>query len=141
MRGAFCLSILSIFLALCSAVCSGQCTDGFTEQTFQCQYSDTCQNSVTVQIPNESQDGVVPECFATAPCCGQLFTSCTAGGNCEDIKLRGPAAKQRLQALAAESDLLVADCKGRYALYKPAPDRTNEKSRASLALLNDHLMR
>lgn len=140
MRIRFCLILFSFSVVLCGAVCSGQCADSFTEQTYNCVYSDQCESQITVQYPNGSQYGVYVQCEGVS-CCGQLFTTCYGQGNCEDAKLRGPGVRQRPQTLATQSDLLVADCRGRYALYNPAPAHAKEKSRASMALLDDHIIR
>jgi hypothetical protein len=140
MRIAHYSAIGALSLALCGAVSNAQCTNGFTQQTLNCAYSDECESSTTINVPNGGQDGVVVEC-GSASCCGQLFTTCWSGGNCEAAKrLRLPAAAQeRLRTLAAQSEVLVADCKGRYALYQPEPAK--ERSGAGLALLNDHILR
>src|ERR1700722_12262068 len=52
-------------------------------------------------------------------CCGAYIVSYRPGGTCIMVELRSPAIQDRLAELAAASDLLVADCGGRYALYAP----------------------
>jgi hypothetical protein len=123
--------------ALFSAVSNAQCADGFNPVTFNCAYSDQCASQVTVWEPNESQNGVLINCGSTS-CCGQLFTSCWGQGGCQNDNLKGREVNERLTELSRTSEVLVADCKGRYALYTPPP--TKERSSASWALLNDHVL-
>jgi len=139
MNRTLCLGLTAMLICLCSSLCSGQgCTDGFTATTFQCVYDGSCSSSVTVYTPNESQDGVTVHCGAV-DCCGHLFTTCWGDGNCEAVKKLGdPAARKRLARLAGESEVLVADCRGRYALYRPTP---TVATRRTLALVDDHILR
>jgi hypothetical protein len=139
MMRAFHLGITVLSLTLCSVLCSGQnCANGFNQQYFNCQ-SSSCSDGIYVSYPNGSQDGQQIQCGGE-DCCGQLFTTCWGTGDCEPVKaLNNPAVKERLARLSAESEVLVADCRGRYSLYMPSP--APGKNGASLALLNDHVLR
>jgi uncharacterized protein YceH (UPF0502 family) len=68
------------------------------------------------------------------------MTTCWGQGNCEPVKtLSNPIVQEQLAKLAAKSEILVAECNGRYALYEPSLDmKTNKRN---LALMNDHLLR
>jgi hypothetical protein len=129
------------FLSLGSVFCGAQnCTNGFDYWHYHCDGPDGCSDDVEVSIPDGGEYGVAIQCGSVS-CCGQLFSSCYSnGGNCDMVKaLREPAMHERLERLAARSVLLVADCTGRYALYKPA--RIEERRNASFALLDDRLLR
>lgn len=133
------ISICGIALALCAVACSAQCTTGLTTQNFDCAGPDGCSAGVTVAYPvGADQYGAAIE-PNVQECCGQLFSSFMMGGGCEPEGLKRPGVKERLSELSRTSEVLVADCKGRYALYKPAP--TKERLTASWALLNDRMLR
>ena len=71
-------------------------------------------------------------------CCGQLFSSFTAGGNCNPEILKKPGVKRQIARLAATSDLLVADCKGHYVPYDPSADSVPTGQYLALA---EHVLR
>jgi len=140
MKGVFCVGIFSLSLA-CSAVCSGQCTNGFQTQTFNCVYSDQCEDYVTVSIPDGGQYGVTVEC-GSVDCCGQQFTTCYSnGGNCEPKKLRPREVKERLSELSRTSEVLVADCSGRYGLYELPQRPVVARRTRTLEALNERILR
>jgi hypothetical protein len=72
-------------------------------------------------------------------CCGQLFSSFAAGGNCNPEMLKKPGVKQQIARLAATFDMLVADCKGRYVAYDPSADSVVTAQYVGLA--DEHKLR
>ena len=96
------------------------CADLFPTQQFECDGPGGCSEDVVVNIPNGSEYGLYIHC-GSIDCCGQLFTTCGGQGNCEPVKLRPPEVKERLTQLSRTSDVLVADCSGRYGPYDPVP--------------------
>jgi len=134
MRNVFRLIIATLFLTLCATVCSAQnCADTFQNDEVWCAGPDGCTGAVYPTHPNGSQYGLTIECSAL-DCCGQQITTCYGTSACDVLKK--PSDKEQVNRLAATSDVLVADCKGRYALFQP---RISEH--ASLATLNDHILR
>lgn len=68
------------------------------------------------QVPVESEYGV--SIVQTIDfCCGRSYLYYSPGGNCIFTELRNPENQERLAELALSSDLLVADCRGRYVPY------------------------
>jgi len=132
-------SCVVIVVFMHGAVCGAQCASGFNTMTVQCAGPNGCMDQKDVDTPIESQDGVRVVCGSVS-CCGQLLTTCSGSGNCEPVRaLREPRAQERLARVAAESEVLVADCKGRYALFKPSPGTV--LNQRSLALLDDRILR
>jgi hypothetical protein len=72
-------------------------------------------------------------------CCGQRFTDCNFdGGDCFFIRVKNPEVRKRLDQVADTSRILVADCRGRYALYEPGSGR---RSVRDSVFVNDHILR
>lgn len=139
MRFAFRLTVLATFLWLCNGLCAAQCAETWQQMQFHCAGPDGCEGDLEVQYPGESsQYGVAIVC-GSENCCGQLFTTCYAGGGCEPESVRKPEARKRLDRIAATSEVLVADCKGRFSLYTPSSALA--AYRASSMMLNDHVLR
>ena len=129
-----------VFLAfgISGALCRGQdCADSFEEHEFHCE-SSSCSDDVYVYYPNESQDGVTIECGAT-DCCGQQFSTCWGEGNCEPLELKKPRVQERLTQLAHTSEVLVADCRGRYGPYVPGPHLV--AARRTFKVVDDRILR
>jgi hypothetical protein len=89
--------------------------------TFTCEATD-CSNRVTV-YKNTTGDNIKFSCNHSEKCCGQVFTSCTDDGACDAVE-KNPEVRARIDVVAKTSEVLVADCKGRYALYTPRRERT-----------------
>ncbi len=110
-----------VFVFLCSAFCGSQtCSGRLDSMTFTCT-SSTCSNRVTVYKPT-SGDRIRYSC-TSEDCCGQLFTTCTDDGGCGAVE-KNPEVRARIDDVAKTSEVLVADCKGRYALYTLRRERT-----------------
>lgn len=126
-----------LFICVGSGLCSGQCTEGFNYFTAYCANSKGCSGSVSGMVPsNPSPYG---SAFYANPltCCGSIVASFSAGGECVLVELRSPEIQRRLAQLAADADVLVADCGGRYALYVSSPE--NGGPGRNPDLLTDHL--
>jgi len=116
------------------------CSSSFSPQEFECDGPDGCSEDIYLTIPSGGQYGLNVVCGGFS-CCGQLFTSCGGQGNCEAVKVRPPEVKARLTQLSLTSDVLVADCRGRYGPYEPSPGPVVTRRRGTLAALSDRILR
>lgn len=126
---------------LCSTFCSAQhCADNFNAVDVHCVYR-TCDRQIDVWIPNENGYGSMGIGCDSEDCCGQLVTTCFPSGPCENAKRAGVTAGmlKHLAQLSPESDFLVASCNGHYEPFRSTPPKIGRP--ASLALLNDHVLR
>jgi hypothetical protein len=122
-----------------SAFCQAQCVDSWESQEIHCVDENGGQCYVDVQTPGPpSEYGVIPECSGV-DCCGQLVTTCEGNSNCVPELLRRADVRGRLKKVAADSDVLVADCKGQYVPY--AAIHTAVASHRSNNFINDHILR
>lgn len=130
-----------LLICLSGAFCSGQCATGFSSQNIHCAGPHGCEDDVLIFYPIESQYGVR---VATegVDCCGQLITTSYGYSGCQPRVFRVAGMKEQLAKFAETSEVLVADCSGRYVLYDPNRDavRRNLAKRNS-ALVNDHILR
>jgi hypothetical protein len=138
MRTLIFSTLAVLLMCLGSVFCEGQCTADWNEQSFPCNGPQGCQSEVTLVIPMGGQYGVTVICGATS-CCGQLFTTCPAGGNCQPTTLKRPEVQKQLVELALVSDVLVEDCAGHYVLYEPSPPENTPKRDWIFAV--DHRLR
>ena len=118
MKLRFAAGLGALLLCLGGTLCSGQCADTWNSFTAYCANTKGCSGSVTGYQPDIWEYGVAVYC-SPVECCGSYIASYRPGGTCIMVELRSPAIQDRLAELAAASDLLVADCGGRYALYAP----------------------
>ena len=108
-------------LCLSGALCRADqaCGESVKQTTYPCVYR-TCRDQITVTTP----EGERVDFFTCGPvaCCQQLFTSCYDSGDpCSQAM--EPAVREHVAQVAATSRVLVADCRGRYALYEPQTGR------------------
>ncbi len=114
------LMALAFLFFLCSSFCGSQtftCTNHLKEIEFDCT-SSTCSSSVTVHLNDDAGKQLIRYSCTSVKCCGQLFTTCTDGGACDDA-VHNPEVRARIDDVAKTSRVLVADCDGRYAPYAP----------------------
>jgi hypothetical protein len=137
-RPLFVRMLLSVLLVpVVSRHSHAQCTDLLEPQVYQCEFEE-CRNRVTVEYPDMAGDDHGYDCFSVE-CCGQLFTSCEyvdnddCGGDSAD-----PAKRERIAQMAEGSRILVADCKGRYRLFR---DTTDASHFHKFLVLTDHVLR
>lgn len=138
MKVLLCFCICGLALAFCSAACSAQCSEGWTTESFHCD-GPGCSQGVTVAYPMSADQYGVAIVPNPQDCCGQLFSSFMAGGNCNPEMLKKPGVKRQIARLAATSDMLVADCEGRYVAYDPTADSVPVGQ--FLALADEHVLR
>lgn len=128
------------FACLCSTFCSsqtGECCNHLQSNTYTCE-SSHCSGRVTVYTPvQEGEDLIRFSCNHSEDCCGQVFTTCTNDGGCLAAS-RNPEVRARIDEVATTSEVLVANCKGRYALYAPRGERTIDLDRV---LATDRILR
>ena len=134
------------FLGPLGAFCCAQgCATTFNSWFFECDGPYGCIDYVYPRYPEGSSPyGVYVQCQALE-CCGQLFSDCYGGGGCDDVMLKKPGVKEEIAQLAATSDVLVADCSGRYVSYEPGypPEDRHSPiwSKRSLALIEERVLR
>jgi hypothetical protein len=139
MKLTFSLGVI-ITATLLSCLSRAQtCVAGLEETQYHCVYG-VCSGYVYTYTPIDEWGNVNYTC-SSVPCCGQYFTTCEVNGICDAVKKAGMSESVRkyLEELPVVSELLVADCKGHYAPFKPAAYRLNKP--ASLATLDDRLLR
>ena len=105
-----------LMLFLSSALCSAQqnCAELLKRITEECYYG-TCHGSVTIDVPIGF--GHVYYETRSVECCKQLITDVNQNGSCENL-LALAGIEEQVERLAAVSDVLVADCAGRYVPYQ-----------------------
>jgi len=97
----------------------------------------TCRGAIDTYVPNmEYPDNRIKYSCGPVECCKQLFTTCINDGPC-DLSLQNPEVRARIDEIAKTSEVLVANCKGRYALYAPPSERTVNLDR----VLEDRVLR
>ncbi len=138
MKSIFYAGVGLLALALCSAASFAQCSPTWTTQDFHCDGPNNCHGDITVMYPSDPSQYGAGIAENSEECCGQLFSSFNPSGSCEPMTLRRRDVKERLAELSGTSEVIVADCKGRYGLY--TPPTAKEKS-GSWALLNDRMLR
>jgi len=106
---------------------------------FHCDGPGGCHGDVYPQTPEESEYGVAIE-PDPLNCCGQLFSSFTAGGGCNPGIMKKPGVREEVARLSATADLLVADCKGRYVPYS-APTTYHAAAARRLELADERVLR
>lgn len=103
-------------VCLCSTFGRSQnCAERLTGVTYTCVYGTTCSGRITVYQPVFGVDRIAYSC-TSEECCKQLFTTCTNDSACPFSPLN-PQVRARIDEVATTSEVLVADCKGRYSLY------------------------
>jgi hypothetical protein len=125
----------TLFVLLCQRfACAQYCADLLQPTVYQCRTS-TCYNKITTYTP---EDGFEFEYdCGTIYCCGQLFSTCTKTvDGCDDGN--DPSLRRRIAQAAEDSRVLVADCRGRYKLFRVAPDA---RLREMYARIDDRLLR
>jgi hypothetical protein len=129
-----------LLLCLGTTLCNGQnCASNIVNQQLQCVNGRGCHNIwFNPEFEYEGPDYIyICEPF---DCCGQLVTECRLTEYmCAARELSNPETSKRLSELATKSRLLVADCKGRYALYRP--NRPNWEAAGAGPFVNDHILR
>jgi hypothetical protein len=112
------LAACSLMLFLSSALCSAQndCAERLKSMIVHCAGPNNCHGSVTIEFPFEPNGGSVMYRTSAVPCCGQLITDVDQIGECSSVALAG--IEEQLARLAEVSDVLVANCAGRYVPYK-----------------------
>ena len=138
-------ALTALLMMLLQATSSAQiCSSSFSTQEFECHGPEGCDGDVYVTIPSGGQYGLNVVCGSIS-CCGQLFTTCNGNGGCEPTKLRPREVKERLSELSRTSEILVADCSGRYGPYEPLSlpvvARPTRSRAHTLEALNDHILR
>jgi hypothetical protein len=141
MGKTICAGFALFVLGLASLFCSAQdCSESFSTMSFHCDGPDGCSDGVTVWYPNNPDQYGAPIDCGSVSCCGQLFSNCPPGqGGCEPEILKKPGAKAEIARLAVTSEVLIADCVGRYVEYKPVP--VANLNRRKLALIDEHVLR
>lgn len=135
------LALTALLMMLLQTTSNAQnCSSWFSPQEFECDGPDGCSEEIYLSIPSGGQYGLNIICSGFS-CCGQLFTSCGGQGACEAVKLRPPEVKARLTQLSLTSEVLVADCSGRYGPYEPSRGAVAAKRRRSLAAVSDRILR
>ncbi len=131
------MSCAWLLLCLNGTLCRADaCTDAITFTNLPCVYKN-CSSHVYVGQPSGG-NSFLYDC-QPVQCCQQFFSDCEfSGGDCQEIELRNPEVRQRLTEMAATSTVLVADCRGHYALYEPRPGRGSLRDSV---LLNEHILR
>lgn len=124
------------FVFLCNAFCASQtCTYKLDEFHLTCETA-TCSSTITQRLPAPGKDTIKYSC-QTVSCCGELKTTCTDDGSCPFALVR-PEMQARIEAIAATSQVLVADCTGRYTPYAPAAESSIKLDRM---LSTDRMLR
>jgi hypothetical protein len=123
------------FVCVSGAVCRAQlCGEEMKQTIFSCVY-ESCSDSVTTSTP--FGDRILFVSCEAVECCKQLFTTCYfTGDSCSQVV--DAALRERLAQVAASSRVLVADCRGHYALYEPRPSRGQKYDSV---LVNEHILR
>lgn len=125
MRIAFGL-IVGAFLLISSGAFSQDCASSFNTLTLHCDGPHGCSGQVTLYIPIGDPYGFGVGVTSTS-CCGQLFSTYQATGLCEDGIINKPGVKEQISLISTTSDLLIADCKGRYVLYDSSAGRVERR--------------
>ena len=107
-----------LFVCLCgtSVGFAQACTEDLNTAQWHCVF-DGCQRTVYYQTPGGEQPLWSYSC-TSLDCCGELITTCHFDGPCEAGGLRDHANLRRLDDVATRHNVLIADCKGRYMLYR-----------------------
>ena len=137
MKKALNLGFATLFICVCSTLCSGQCADHLQGIVIHCDGPYGCHNNVPIWIPQGSEDGFGYGTQAVS-CCGQLITSVYQTGGCFPI-LKNAESKKQLTELAKVADVLIADCHGHYMLFEPGRFEATDKR--TWSLLTDHILR
>jgi hypothetical protein len=130
------MSWAGLLVCLCGTLCraDGACADTMTGNVYNCAYQG-CKSQVAVSTPSGG-DSEHYSC-ESVQCCKQLFSNCYFDdGDC--FLNSHPEVRKRLSRIAGTSRILVADCRGRYALYQPGPARDSVRHSA---LVDDHILR
>ena len=111
------------------------CANSWNSMQINCS-GGGCSQSVIIYYPNSSEDGV-PVLRTTVSCCGYAWgTSYPGQGGCHSVELDDPKFRKQLDVFAQTTGVLVADCAGKYELYRaqaePAP---------KTAFINEHILR
>lgn len=110
------------FVFLCSAFCRSQaptaCTNHLKDVELECQ-SSTCSEPIILHLPDDAGKAVIKYSCTSVSCCGELKTTCEDDGAC-DAAVHNPEVRARIEDVAKTSQILVADCDGRYAPYAPS---------------------
>ena len=139
MRVTFTLSVIIVAMA-CSCFCRAQsCTTGLDATIYHCAYG-SCRSQIGVWTPEDDFGDQEYTCTYDL-CCGQYFTTCSINGYCSGARKAGmtPTVRKYLEKLPFNAELLVADCNGHYALFKPASPNLNTS--ATVAIVNDRVLR
>jgi hypothetical protein len=84
------------------------------------KYSTTCEETILASTPEGLQIGGQAYVCGSESCCEQLFTTCWfVNSDCIQILLRNAEVRERVNEVSRTSRILLADCKGHYALYEP----------------------
>src|ERR1700739_4959766 len=114
-------SLVAMLSLLGGRLCGAQeCATDTTSTKFDCIYQ-TCKSSVVVETPVDNGGGNQQHVSCdSVPCCKQFFSDCYLDGQeCRFVRVHSPAVREALNDLANTSRVMVADCRGRYALYEP----------------------
>jgi hypothetical protein len=129
-----------LLLCLLSTLCwaDGSCADEMKGTTYPCAFG-TCKSKVTTLTPaDEDINGQAYTCHAES-CCEQLFTTCLfVNSGCVQILLRNAEVRERANEVSRTSRILLADCKGHYALYEP---RVGKAGVQDYGLVNERVLR
>jgi hypothetical protein len=133
------LSSLLIGLVACplglAAQGSNGCSAWLVNAPYACGNSNGCKGSGTTQLPGGGYGAGLTN--TPIPCCGSWVPYYQLnGGICYLTELRKPATQERLAQLASTSDMLVADCHGRYVLYRPHTGSERNEN----AILGKHML-
>ncbi len=125
------------FVFLCSAFCGGEnCANHLKEVPLTCETA-TYTQTVILHMPDEAGPQLIKYSCTSVDCCGELKTTCLDGGAC-DAAVHSAEVRARIDDVAKTSQVLVADCDGRYAPYVPRAERTINLDRVVAA---DHILR
>jgi hypothetical protein len=129
-----------LFLCLLSTLCwaDGACADQMQTTKYTCVYG-TCEDTILAFTPEGLGIGGQAYTGSSESCCEQLFTSCYfVNSDCDQIVLRNADVRERVNEVSRTSRILLADCKGHYALYEPHVGKASVKDHG---LLDERVLR
>jgi hypothetical protein len=129
-----------LFLCLLSTLCwaDGACAEQMVATKYTCVYG-ACKDTIYTFTPEGlGINGQAYTCSSDS-CCGQLFGTCIfVDSGCDQILLRNAGVRERVNEVSKTSRILLADCKGHYALYEP---RAGKASVQDHELVDDRVLR
>ncbi len=108
-----------LLLCLLSTLCwaDGNCADEMKATTYSCVYL-SCKSKITTFTPGDSNINGQAYTCSSASCCEQLFATCLfVNSECDQIQ--SAEVRESLNEVSRTSRILLANCRGHYALYVP----------------------